>query len=127
MKRPPGTPVVLYNEGAASVGLILLDGEGPKFFHGRSLHLDPDTGEETVGTGWKYDKAEYRIVAEGKRFDLVRAIRKAKAEWEQQREVHARAYSQAEAEARNAWRDQWITEHPYPVWPGVEALIKAVM
>lgn len=126
MKRTVGSPVVIYNERAASVGLILLDSEGPKFFHGRSLHLDVDTGKERVGTGWKYDKDDYRIIAEGKRFDLVEGIRKRKADWDRQREEHAQAYQRADAEARNMWRERWIAKHPYPQWPGIEAILEEV-
>lgn len=118
-----GRPVVLYTEAYHNAHVILLDGEGPKYFRGRSLHLD-DNGQEVVGTEWKYEKGDYRIIAEGKRFDLVKRIREAHWRYEEERRAHDQARSRAESDARTAFRDKWLAEHPYPKWPGVESILE---
>lgn len=48
-----GERVTLVNQREPGATVIILDGAGPKYISGRSVHLDPDDGRERVGPRWK--------------------------------------------------------------------------
>ena len=111
LKKGDRVTLVSLREPGATV--IILDGLGPKYISGRSVHMDSDMGKEQIGYGWKYERARYRVVP-GDRRDIVERARKASMAFLDARRRHTEAQHRAEWKALDAFREKWLERNPYP-------------
>lgn len=117
-----GCRVTLVSLREPGATVVVLDGAGPKYISGRSVYVDPDDGRERVGSGWKYERARYRVVP-GDRRDIVDRAAEANRAFLDARRRHSSAQERAEWRMRDAFRERWLARNPYPAAPTVEALV----
>ena len=96
-----------------------LSSEGPRYWHGQSLHQVD--GKIEVGSSWKYERERYLLV-EGARWDLVSRIKQAAEEYKKADEQHRKDRENA----RREFEQEWDDENPSPRYPRVEAIIQEV-
>ena len=124
MPRNLPRDVTLLSRRDFGYGSVLrLTSEGPKYWHGQSISLDPDEGRERVND-WRaqYEKDRY-LLLEGKHFALVEKLRQADRDFQEARRQRERDREHARWE----FVDQWDKEHPYPDYPKLDDLVQVYL
>lgn len=109
-----------------NASVLQIENEGRKYWHGRAVFWDPDDQKDEPGYLTKFESSHYRILADGMRHDIVRAIREAHDVSRQRIADHEHAFDRARWAAMNAWEETWRAEHPSPVVPTVDEIIAAL-
>lgn len=106
--------------GFGNVARLVRDGR--LYWHARPIHREEDGTERMWDADHKYAKDDY-LLLEGKQFDLVERVNRARREHEQSRENRDRARERAKWEAL----DKFDKDHPYPTLPKLETLIPGLL